>query len=197
MKPIVIHLHTVQRSGRTAAIAGCICLLAALTTSRLHADEAPLYEQEPYDTIKLDAENKNVLLKVFPLELPGRKIPAKPKEYEELEIRLVDRPRNTYRVLWSHIAEVKLFERMVLDEADRLTELGKFDEAYPYFQFLERRYPKMEDLRPPTKNTSSLAPPPLTSRGGTRNRSASSGNCSITTPATRTWRSRWTAWPTS
>ena len=83
MKPIVIHLHTVQRSGRTAAIAGCICLLAALTTSRLHADEAPLYEQEPYDTIKLDAENKNVLLKVFPLELPGRKIPAKPKEYEE------------------------------------------------------------------------------------------------------------------
>ena len=26
--------------------------------------------------------------------------------------------------------------------------LGKFDEAYPYFQFLERRYPKMEDLAP-------------------------------------------------
>jgi ABC-type transport system substrate-binding protein len=121
-------------------------MLATVAPTRLRADEAPLYEQEPYDTIKLDAENKNVLLKVFPLELPGRKVPAKPKEYDELEIRLVDRPRNTYRVLWSHIAEVKLFERMVLDEADRLTELGKFDEAYPYYQFLERRYPKMEGL---------------------------------------------------
>ncbi len=111
----------------------------------LHADEY-LYQQEPFDTIKLDEANKNALLKVRPLDLPDRRVPVKPNPDEELEIRLFDRPRKVYSVAWGHIVEVKLFERMVLDDAERLVESKKFDEAYPIYEFLEHRYPTMADL---------------------------------------------------
>jgi ABC-type transport system substrate-binding protein len=124
----------------TAIFAAMLCARSA------KSDEAPLFEQEPFDTIKLDDENKNVVLKVQPLDLPNRLVPAKPKPEEELEIRLLDRPRKAYKLSWEHVTEVKLFERMVLDEAELLTTNGKFDEAYPYYEFLQRRYPKMTEL---------------------------------------------------
>jgi tetratricopeptide (TPR) repeat protein len=110
------------------------------------ADDAPLYQQEPYDTIKLDDDNRNAELRVQPLDLPDRVVPAKPKPEEELEVRLLDRPRKAFRLAWGNIVEVKLFEQRVLDEAERLVELKKLDEAFPYFEFLERRYPKMRGL---------------------------------------------------
>ncbi len=128
-----------------AVFAGCFTV-TVLRTAAIDADDAPLFEQEPFDTIKLDDDNKNVVLKVFPLELPDRKLPEKPKPDDELEIRLVDRPRKTYKVQWAHIAEVKLFEQMVLDEAEVLTGTGKFDEAYPYYEFLQRRHGQMPGL---------------------------------------------------
>ncbi len=127
------------------ALAALACGLA-LRANAVRADDAPLFQQEPFDTIKLDDENKSVVLKVFPLDLPDRKLPEKPKPDDELEIRLVDRPRKTYKVQWAHIAEVKLFEQMVLDEAEVLTGNGKFDEAYPYYEFLQRRHGQMPGL---------------------------------------------------
>jgi len=124
-----------------------MAVLAAMFCARFaSADEAPLFEQEPFDTIKLDDENKNFVLKVQPLDLPNRQVPAHPKPEDELDIRLLDRPRKGYKLTWEHIAEVKLFERMVLDDAEQLTTTGKFDEAYPYYEFLQRRYPKMTEL---------------------------------------------------
>ncbi len=124
-------------------------ILAATLCARVAAaDEGPLFEQEPFDTIKLDDENKNVVLKVQPLDFPNRHVPSHPNPTDELDVRLLDRPRKGYKLTWEHIAEVKLFERMVLDDAEQLTASGKFDEAYPYYEFLQRRYPKMAELAP-------------------------------------------------
>ena len=95
-----------------------VFLLLHCSPATLMADEY-LYQQEPYDTITLDDANKNALLKVRPLDLPERRVPARPNPDEELEIRLFDRPRKVYSVAWGHIVEVKLFERMVLDDAER------------------------------------------------------------------------------
>jgi ABC-type transport system substrate-binding protein len=120
--------------------------VAMLCARSAKADESPLFEQEPFDTIRLDDDNKNVVLKIQLLDLPNRQVPAKPNPDDELEIHLLDHPRKAYKLAWEHIAEVKLFERMVLDEAEQLTGSGKFDEAYPYYEFLQRRYPKMAEL---------------------------------------------------
>jgi len=118
----------------------------ALLSAPALADEAPLYEQEPYDTIKLDDANRSAELKVLPLDLPNRIVPAHPKPTDELEIHLIDRPKKTYRVAWESIVSVTLFEQRVLDEAERLVEAKKLDEAFPYYEFLTRRYPKMPAL---------------------------------------------------
>ena len=37
--------------------------------------ETPLYEEEPYDQITLDAANDNTVFKVKPLDLPDRRTP--------------------------------------------------------------------------------------------------------------------------
>ena len=63
----------------------------------------------------------------------------KPSPDDEIEVRLFDRPRKVYSLAWGHIVEVKLFERMVLDEAERLVEAKKFDEAFPRDEVLQRR----------------------------------------------------------
>ncbi len=126
---------------------GLLALVCALgwAPTQVRAEDA-IYQQEPYDTIKLDDANKHATLKVRPLDLPDRRLPTKPSPDDELEVRLFDRPRKVYSLAWGHIVEVKLFERMVLDEAERLTEAKKFDDAYPIYEFLEHRYPTMQEL---------------------------------------------------
>jgi tetratricopeptide (TPR) repeat protein len=128
---------------RPTILASWLVSLSALIAL---ADDAPLYQQEPYDTIKLDDANRGAELKVRPLDLPGRLIPAKPNPNDELEIRLLDRPRRAYKVAWEHIVEVKLFEQRVLDEAEVLVESKKLDDAYPFYEFLERRFPTTPGL---------------------------------------------------
>lgn len=127
-----------------AAFLAAVSLVLLSTT--VLADEAPLYEQEPYDTIKLDEANRNAELKVLPLDLPDRIVPAHPKPTDELEIHLIDRPKKSYQIAWESIVSITLFEQRVLDEAERLVEAKKLDEAFPYYEFLTRRYPKMQAL---------------------------------------------------
>ena len=126
-------------------VSGSVLLIGAAIVC---ADDAPLFQQEPYDTIRLDDANRGVELKVRPLDLPDHRVPAKPNPSDELEIHLLDRPKKAYKLAWESIVEVKLFEKRVLDEAERLVETKKLDEAYHYYDFLERRYPKMSGLGP-------------------------------------------------
>ncbi|MDW8036733.1 MAG: ABC transporter substrate-binding protein [Thermoguttaceae bacterium] len=103
-----------------------------------------LIDQEPYDRIFLDAANNNVVLEVFPLDLPDRKVPEKPTQ--PLVIRLLNRPETKYEVAWNAIVKIELFEQRVLQEAQQLVQQGQFEEAYEYFHYLYQHYPKMAGL---------------------------------------------------
>ena len=129
------------RIARIAAALACVLAADTLTPVGALAQEAKrFFEQEPYDIITLNAANENKVIRVFPLALPDRKIPEKPKPSDKLRIKLVE-DGSEYEVAWNDIAKVELFEQMVLAEANRITAEGKFDEAYDFFVFLLSYYP--------------------------------------------------------
>ena len=117
-----------------------ICLLG-----RALAD-GPLFELDPFDQVTLDENNGGAVLKVKPLDLRDRRLPANPKPDENLLVRLVDQPDKKYEVAWGSIRKVKLFEQMLLDKANELLAADDLDEAYNYFRFLEENYSRMPGL---------------------------------------------------
>ena len=69
-----------------------------------------------------------------------------PKSSEKLLVRLLERPDEEVEIAWGSIDKVELFEQLVLAEANRLTSIGNFDEAFDYFAFLSKRYPETPGL---------------------------------------------------
>jgi hypothetical protein len=100
----------------------------------------PLYLQPPYDEIVLDESNGRAILRVQPLAFPGRRMPSEADRKGDLEFELVDRPGERFAVPWVNVGDVRFFERLVLAEADALTKEGRFDEAQPYYLFLEAKH---------------------------------------------------------
>ncbi|MDX1946249.1 MAG: ABC transporter substrate-binding protein [Pirellulaceae bacterium] len=131
-----------------------IALVAAallLAPSMLVAVE-PLYQQRPYDVVTLDANNGNSALKVQPLDMPVRRLPPSANRTGEIEIELLERPGERFRVAWFNITNLQFFEELVLAEAAPLVAQGKFDEAYEYYRFLETKYPQTAGLREAVEN---------------------------------------------
>ena len=108
--------------------------------------EGPLFEQDPYDQVTLNENNGGAVLKVQPLALPDRRLPAMPDPDGNLVIRLVDQPDKKYEVAWKAICKVELFEQMLLNKANELLAANNLDEAYDYFRFLEENYSRMPGL---------------------------------------------------
>lgn len=111
------------------------------------ADASPparLFEDDPYDVIVLKEELQEV--KVMPLDLPGRRLPINPKPTDKLQARLRENPVERYEITWNKIEEVRLFEQMVLADANKLVDAGKFDEAYDYFEYLRIYYRTTQGL---------------------------------------------------
>jgi hypothetical protein len=106
-----------------------------------------LIDVEPYDQITLDAGNGNAVLKTFPLELKDRVVPTNPDPSSRLRLRLQDRPGQQYDCAWQHIAKVELFEQMILQQAEKFTAQGDFNEAFEYYDFLQTNYPQMQTLQ--------------------------------------------------
>ncbi len=121
-------------------------LLIAALLAPAEPTDLPLYEQEPFDRVTLDAANDNAVLEVEPLDLPERRVPEKPKPGSRLQVRWLSRPGVDYEVPWQAVEKVELFEQMVLAEAERLVAEGKLEEAYDYFAFLQRNYGELPGL---------------------------------------------------
>jgi len=104
-----------------------------------------LLERSPFDQIVLNPANGGATLEVYPLELPQRPLSSVPAS-GSITVRLLDRPTEEYSLSWSHVARVRVFEELLLEEARRLTAAGEFDKAYDYFALLSTKYPSLPHL---------------------------------------------------
>lgn len=134
-----------SRASRVWLLVLVMVLSLALGTWTSAAD--PIYRQRPYDELTLDENSGGAKIKVLPLTLPGRKMPDSPDPTAEIEVELLLRPGEKYKVSWASIAGIRFFEQLVLAEAEQLVQAKKFDEAYPSFQFLELKFPKTPGLK--------------------------------------------------
>jgi hypothetical protein len=66
-----------------------LCLLGCLLPVVGARAAERLFEQDPFDQITLDEQNHGVVLKVKPLDVPGRQVPAKPPPADKLLVRLI------------------------------------------------------------------------------------------------------------
>ena len=124
-----------------------LCVALSICDIAAAADTDPLYLQSPFDEITLDDNNNNAVLKVKPLNLPGRKVPAPANRSGDLEIELIEQAGQTFAVAWGAVVKVRLFEELVLAEAQQRVQEGRFDEAYAYFRFLEAKTPPVAGLK--------------------------------------------------
>jgi TolA-binding protein len=111
------------------------------------AEEESLLYAEPFDEVTLDKENQNAVLKVFPIELPNRRVPKAPLPTDEIEVRLKEHPDQSFKIQWQSIKRIQLFEQMLMDEAARLIAAGEFDAAYEHFELLQTKYPKTTGVK--------------------------------------------------
>ena len=133
---------------RQLLLAFAAILLIAFSRSAIVAQNSdPIYLRSPFDEITLDENNNNAVLKVQPLKLPGRKVPAPADRKGDLEIELVDQAGQQFAVAWGAVVKVRLFEELVLAEANERVQEGRFDEAYAYFRFLESKTPPVAGLK--------------------------------------------------
>ncbi|MGQ9503847.1 MAG: ABC transporter substrate-binding protein [Thermogutta sp.] len=109
-------------------------------------EKVPLYEQAPFDLVILDAANDHAVLKVSPLALPDRKLPQPLPKTGFLELELFDEPGERYRVSWRNVAEIRLFEALLIERATRLIRDKRFGEAYDYLDHVWQFYPKAPGL---------------------------------------------------
>ncbi len=123
-----------------------VILLMTILAGQLAAQEAKLFEQEPFDVVTLNAQNQGRVLKTFPLALPGRRIPTNPNPNATLRIRMLNNPDEEFDLAWRGVEKIELFEERVLLEARQLTKAGRFDDAFEQLGFLQNKYPKTRGL---------------------------------------------------
>jgi ABC-type transport system substrate-binding protein/tetratricopeptide (TPR) repeat protein len=111
--------------------------LVALIANLLAAAER-LVDRPPFDQLQLDEANHHAVLQVAPLDLPNRKMPAQP--IGNLTVELLSRPGESFEVPWENIASIRFYEQGLLEEAQRLTADGKYDEAFDYYAKLAANY---------------------------------------------------------
>jgi tetratricopeptide (TPR) repeat protein len=128
-----------------APLAG-IALLAALPLiARGQEPTARLMDEPPFDILTLDRANDSKVLKLYPVPLPGRRVPERPRASEKIRVRLMETGEE-YDVAWEHIDKLELYEQMVLAEARRFTTAGRLDDAYDTLEFLFEFYPQTPGL---------------------------------------------------
>lgn len=106
---------------------------------------ASLFDQEPYDLLVLK-DAKKTQWKLVPLDLPRRRLPVDPDPASLLQVRLFESPEKKYEVAWRDIAEVRLFEQLLLDEARRLMRERKYLEAYDFVVHFRRDQPHWAEV---------------------------------------------------
>ncbi len=101
--------------------------------------------QAPFDVVTLDKANDSKVYKVYPLRLPGRRVPERPRLSDKLRVKLLENEQE-YDIAWANIVKLELYEQMVLTETNKLAADGKLDDAYEQLSFLVTYYPQTPGL---------------------------------------------------
>jgi len=118
---------------------------AAPTDAPAAPEPIPLLDREPFDVIKLNAENRNFVAELLPLEVPRPVLPPSARR-GKLRFRLLEDDGLEYECDWAHIVDVKFFETLLFEQAQRLMAAGDLDQAYRYYTRLKREYPRYPGL---------------------------------------------------
>src|SRR3954471_23198809 len=115
---------TFSRSiGRTAVSIAMLALAIAVGggTWPLHGQETErLMDQTPFDVLTLDKANDSKVMKVYPVRLPGRRVPENPKRTDKIRVKLLE-DEQEYDVAWANIVKLELYEQLVVTEVNKLT----------------------------------------------------------------------------
>ena len=104
-----------------------------------------LLERKPFDAVILAKSAGGATLEVQTISLPQRPPVTLPKG-GLLKVRVLDRPTEDFEIGWASVAQVRVFEQLLMDEGLRLAAAGKFDDAYDYFGQLRNEYPNSPGL---------------------------------------------------
>jgi hypothetical protein len=128
-------------------VPGGVCCFAQ---EDLISEDGPLIDQQPFDLIYLNAEAGGETVKVFPISLPNRQLPASPSPNDKIEVILKQFPDRRYEIAWKWIDRIDLYEQMILDEAKQKLAAKDFSGAFQNLSFLMRNFPetsRLESLR--------------------------------------------------
>lgn len=103
-------------------------------------DKTDLLRLSGFDRLTLRDDTVYDIEPVDPRPLPEM------RRNDELQIRLLQGDESDVKVEWRHVAELKYFEDMVLEKADRLAEQGRFDVAFEHILAVDRARPDWPTL---------------------------------------------------
>lgn len=90
-------------------------------------DSLPLVDREPYDELKLDDYNNNVVIQIIPLKDP----PVMPlPENGYLQFEAPDLNENVLQVPYENIVSYRTFIQLLIDEANQLIQSENYASAY-------------------------------------------------------------------
>ena len=120
--------------------------LRSTSVPSLAADAPSLLDRPPFDQIVLNEANENARLDVVPLHIAAAAAAQSAAARASWPCNCSSARREAFEVEWSAVAQIRVYEQMLLDEARRLTAAGEFDEAYDYFVRLSNDYPNLPGL---------------------------------------------------
>jgi tetratricopeptide (TPR) repeat protein len=131
-----------------AAVLGLLLCARHLPAQKIH-DE--LLRRTPYDLLVIQVDEETTeQIQIEPLDFgnpagEARTVPEF-KKGSVLEVRLLNDPDEVYEVTWKDVALLQLYEELLVGEANLLVAQDKLDDAFEYFTFLSRHYPRAPKL---------------------------------------------------
>lgn len=99
-----------------------------------------LYEQEPFEELRFTTGE---VAKIVPLK-PGQ-IPENVRRTTLITVQLLG-DEQEYTVEWGKIERHVTFPELILEKAEQLVTAETYDQAYDYYQYLLKAYPRLDGL---------------------------------------------------
>ncbi len=97
-------------------------------------DATPTVERPPFDRVTLTSDGDNAILYIHPLDIVGHIDPA--AQTGSMKFELLDRPNQTFVVLWRFVAKVERFDEIIIEETRRAYSSGDYNAAFSNLMYV-------------------------------------------------------------